>query len=93
MSGRIVLIVLAAMRAGCATPERRKFSQFTTLSLPDSVDLEIDGRRIETARIGKACLKELFRTNKIHKQFAVYWLSVMRRRFDIDKIPVVNPTF
>ncbi len=76
MNGRILTIVLAAMLAGCATPDRRKLSQFTTLSLPGSVDLEVDGCRIETARIGKACLKELFRTNKIHKQFAVYWLSV-----------------
>jgi len=62
--------------AGCATPNHEKLNAFSTIHLPDTAIEETDTYRVELARISSACLKEMFRTNKISKQFTVCWLVV-----------------
>ena len=83
--------LVVALMSGCATPNRAKLTEFSTLTLQDSAVQETPQFCVEAARVGASCLKEMFRTSKINKQFTVYWLSVTAKEngiieFDRNRI-------
>jgi hypothetical protein len=83
--------IILALISGCATPNQAKLNEFSTLTLQDSAVQETDQFRVEAARVGAACLKEMFRTPKVNKRFTVCWLSVTAKengaiRFDRNRV-------
>lgn len=72
----VLSTVFVLLIAGCATPNQEKLNKFSTLTLNDSSVHETDTLRVEAVRVGADCLKEMFRTSKVNKQFTVCWLSV-----------------
>lgn len=87
----IVMSTCGGLFAGCATPNQAKLNEFSTLALPTSAVQETDQFRVEVARVGSPCLKQMFRTNKIDRQFTVCWLSVTAKEsrpiaFDRNRI-------
>lgn len=93
----VLASLFLVLTGGCATPNQAKLNEFSTLTLEDAAVHATEQVRVEVSQVATPCLKEMFRTAKVGKQFSVYWLAVQAKGdtpilFDRNKVVLRTDT-